>query len=452
MNRRLRRDAGFAAVSLLALAAPLLGRATALPFLAVAGAAAFLVEDGPIFELFARPRDRQAGRLYGLAAFSLSAAVLAFLAAPPLADPAYTMPLPAFAASVVAVGVGNLGATAVRDHLDEQFLVVSAFAATAFLAALLAQLVVVALGTMPVAPMGVEAGIAAAPTFTFHAAMAALVGALTRSMLSPGDAAAVTFAVGASMLVVGALAPAVHVLDVGLALGVALFLGGFTYWTGTASVEGMLAGVLFCLVTIGFGGPGWFVLLLTFFGVGSLSTKFRYDEKADRGVAEENEGARGLGNVLGNAGIALVAVVGFAAAGDLRMVDADLFRLAFAGSLATAMGDTLSSEIGGLFDTPRLVTTGERVPPGTDGAITWQGELAGLVGAAVVGLLTVVLLSVTRSPATVVALVTAGGFAGMTADSVLGATVEGDRLENETVNLLATLAGALASVLLVFVV
>ncbi|QKY21549.1 DUF92 domain-containing protein [Halolamina sp. CBA1230] len=451
MNRRLRRDAGFAAVSLLALAAPLLGRATVLPFLAVAGAAAFLIEDGPLFDLFARPRDRQAGRLYGLAAFSLSAAVLAFLAAPPVAA-SYTMPLPAFAASVVAVGVGNLGATAVRDRFDEQFLVVSTFTVVAFLAALLAQLIVVALASLPLVPMGVDAGLAAAPTFTFHAAMAALVAALTRSMLSPGDAGAVTFAVGASMLVVSGIAPAIHVLDVGLALGVALFLGILTYATGTASVEGMLSGVLLCLVTIGLGGPGWFVLLLTFFGVGTLSTKFRYEEKADRGVAEENEGARGLGNVLGNAGIALLAVVGYAAAGDLPMVDADLFRLAFAGSLATAMGDTLSSEIGGLFDTPRLVTTGERVPPGTDGAITWQGELAGVVGSAVVGVLAVALLGVTRSPGVVVGLVTAGGLAGMTADSVLGATVEGDRLENETVNLLATLAGALASVLLAVLV
>ncbi|MFC6736563.1 DUF92 domain-containing protein, partial [Halolamina salina] len=46
---------------------------------------------------------------------------------------------------------------------------------------------------------------------------------------------------------------------------------------------------------------------------------------------------------------------------------------------------------------------------------------------------------------------TVGGVVGMTADSLLGATVEGDRLENETVNLLATLSGALASVLLTVV-
>ncbi|MBP1985672.1 DUF92 domain-containing protein [Halolamina salifodinae] len=446
MNRTLKRDTGFAAVSLLALTAPVLGWATVLPFLAIAGAAAFLIEEGPAFELFARPRDWQSGRLYGLAAFALSAAVLAFLAAPPPAVAAtYTMPLPAFAASVVTVGVGTLGATALRERVDEAFIIISAFAVAGFVAALLAQMLVVALGNSPVGVGSVDA--VGLPTVTFHAALAALVGALTRSLLSADDRAAATFAVGASMLVIGALSQPVHMVDVGLALGVALFLGIVTYATGTASVEGMLSGVLLCLVTIVLGGPGWFALLLTFFGLGTLSTKFRYEDKAQRGVAEENEGARGLGNVLGNAAIALLAVVGFAAAGDLP-VDPDLFRVAFAGSLAAAMGDTLSSEIGGLFDKPRLVTTGERVPPGTDGGVTWQGELAGLVGAALVGVLASMLLAVSAPMPWLVAIVAAGGLAGMTVDSLLGATVEGDRIENETVNLLATLAGALASVLL----
>jgi len=444
VNRTLKRDAGFAAVSLLALTAPVLGAATMLPFLAIAGVAAFLIDEGPVFELFARPRDWQAGRLYGLAAFALSAAVLAFLAVPPVTA-SYTMPLPAYAASVVTVGVGTLGATAARERVDEPFLVLSAFAVVGFVAGLLAQLFVVALANTPLGVVSVDA--VGLPTVAFHAALAALVGALTRSLLSADERAAVTFAVGTALLVVGALSEPIHVFDVGLALGVALLLAVVTYTTGTASVEGMLSGVLLCLLTIVLGGPGWFALLLTFFGVGTLSTKFRYEVKAARGVAEENEGARGIGNVLGNSAIALLAVVGFAAASGLP-IDADLFRAAFAGSLAAAMGDTLSSEIGGLFDNPRLVTTGERVSPGTDGAITWQGEIAGLVGAAAVGVLAAFLLDVAAPMGLLVGIVTGGGFAGMTADSLLGATVEGDRIENETVNLLATLTGALASVVL----
>ncbi|MFN7132546.1 MAG: DUF92 domain-containing protein [Myxococcales bacterium] len=38
------------------------------------------------------------------------------------------------------------------------------------------------------------------------------------------------------------------------------------------------------------------------------------------------------------------------------------------------MSDTLSSEIGGVFDSPRLITTLERVPPGTDGGVVSPTE------------------------------------------------------------------------------
>ena len=439
MNRRLTREGGFAAVAAISLAAPLLGPATVVPFLLVAGAAAFVVDEGPVFELFARPADRREGRLYGLAGFSLAAAVLAFLATAPMADPRYTMGHPAFAASVLSVAVGNVGAQVVRETRPEPFLVSTGFAVAAFLAAAATQVVVTMLAGTPLA----------LPTFAFLAALAALVGALTRSLMFEGDDAAVLFTVGIVLLVFGVLDPAVHVGDMALALAVALGLGVVTYTTGTASVEGLLSGVLLCLLTIVLGGPGWFAVLISFYGIGALSTKFRYEAKKRRGVAEENEGARGTGNVLGNSAVALAAVVAFAAAGDMP-IDAGLFRLAFAGSLAAAMGDTLSSEIGGLFDNPRLVTTGERVPPGTDGAVTWQGELAGVAGATLVGLLTVVVLPVSPLPGTTigVVVVTVGGVVGMTVDSVLGATVEGERIENETVNLIATLSGAVASILL----
>ena len=40
----------------------------------------------------------------------------------------------------------------------------------------------------------------------------------------------------------------------------------------------------------------------------------------------------------------------------------------------------------------------------------------------------------------------------MTVDSVLGATLEGDRVGNEAVNFLATLSGAVVSVLLALLV
>jgi uncharacterized protein (TIGR00297 family) len=118
------------------------------------------------------------------------------------------------------------------------------------------------------------------------------------------------------------------------------------------------------------------------------------------------------------------------------------FRFAFAGSVAAAMADTLSSEIGGLFDGPRLVTTLERVEPGTDGAVTWQGQVAGLVGSGIVAGIAALFFDLGPLGA---GIVVAGGLAGTTADSLLGATLEGGLLDNQGVNLLATLAGAVTS-------
>jgi uncharacterized protein (TIGR00297 family) len=181
-------------------------------------------------------------------------------------------------------------------------------------------------------------------------------------------------------------------------------------------------------------------VLIAFFAVGSLSTKFKYEAKARRGVAEPNDGARGTGNVLGNSAAALLALLLYAAAVHVPL-SATAYQYAYAGSVATALADTLSSELGGLFDNPRLVTTFERVDPGTDGAVTWQGELAGFAGAGVVAALCFWLFPFDAVGAGVVV---AAGFVGMTADSIAGATVEGGTIGNQGVNFLATLTGGVA--------
>jgi uncharacterized protein (TIGR00297 family) len=211
----------------------------------------------------------------------------------------------------------------------------------------------------------------------------------------------------------------------------------------------MLTGVLLALLTIVLGGYPWFAVLISFFALGGLSTKFRYEQKRENGVAEANEGARGGGNVLGNAAVALVAVLAFAARTHLP-VDGGVFLFAFAGSIATAMSDTLSSEIGGVFDEPRLITTLERVEPGTDGGVTWQGEVAGATGAVIVAIIAVALFdAVGVAGGVVVAL---SGVGGMTVDSVLGATVEGETVGNQTVNFLATFSGAVLGAVLALLV
>jgi len=273
----------------------------------------------------------------------------------------------------------------------------------------------------------------------FLAAAGALFAALLRSMLFERDDPLVLLSVTLFLWGLFELDPTVAPTRILVGLAVSAFFGYVAYALETASLQGMLTGVLLAFLAVVLGGYGWFVVLVAFFAVGSLSTKFRYDQKADRGVAEPNDGARGTGNVLGNSAAALIALLLYAAHAHVPLSDA-VFLYAYAGSVATALADTLSSEVGGLFDDPRLVTTLERVEPGTDGAVTWQGEVAGLAGTAVIaGLSTGVFGLVGAAGA---AVVVGAGVVGMTADSVAGATVEGHRLGNQGVNFLATLAAA----------
>ncbi|GAB3324578.1 TIGR00297 family protein [Haloplanus salinarum] len=427
----LRRAGGFAVVGTLALAAPELGRAAAAPFAIVALLAAFVVDEGPVFELFARPQDRRDGRLNGLAGFALAATGLALLST----IPQRSMPTDVFVAAVFVVAYGRVGARVVErlDTTKDPGRTTAGYGIAAFLAALVGQLAVGwNLGTPP-----------ALPAVIFLAAAGALVAALLRSILYARDDPLVMLSVGLLLWLFDAIGVDAALPEVGVALAVTVALGYLSYRTGTASVPGMVTGVLLALLTLVFGGVGWFAVLIAFFGIGGLSAKYRYEEKRSRGVAEDNEGARGSGNVLGNAAVALVAVIGFAASGSMPM-DGELFRFAFTGSLAAAMSDTLSSEIGVLFDNPRLITTLKRVDPGTDGGITWQGYVVGVVGAAVVSGVAVGFFAF-GSPWLAALAVVAGGVTGMTVDSLLGATLEGGRVGNQTVNFLGTFAGAVAS-------
>lgn len=427
MTGSLRRASAFAAIASLSLFGPLLGPAAAVPF-AVVGLVALVVEDGPLFELFARPGDRQEGRLTGLAGFAFAATGLGVVT---LVD----LPMRVFVATVLLVGFGNLAVEIARRVEDDPLVRVTAFSVGGALAAL---------GAMYAVPLLVEASPPILPEATFLAASGGLLGALVRGVFLAREDALVIVAVALLLWLFTDLAVAVSTTRVLLALGVTFLFGFTSYALGAASVPGMVTGVLLGFLAVVLGGFGWFAILFAFFGVGGLSTKYGYDRKLERGVAEGDGGARGSGNVLGNSLAAIVALLLFAAHPRLP-ADAVVFEFAFAGSVATALGDTLSSEVGGLFDDPRLVTTLERVEPGTDGAITWQGEVAGLAGTAIIAGLAV--LTFGGGLMSMVVTILAGA-AGMTADSIVGATLEGGRIGNQTVNFLATAAGGISGGLL----
>lgn len=109
-------------------------------------------------------------------------------------------------------------------------------------------------------------------------------------------------------------------------------------------------------------------------------------------------------------------------------------------ALAEAAADTVSSEIGQVLGgRPRTITTLRAVEPGTDGAVSAAGTLAGVVAAAIVagtGAWAV------RGDWSLFKLSCAGAVFGLVFDSLLGATLEQRGwLNNDAVNFLST-AGA----------
>ena len=425
MTRPLRRTAAFSLVSLLSLGAGVLDEFAAVPFVLVAVVASLLTE-GRTFDLFATHRDRAEESLYTLIAFSLTGAGLALLL------PTFELPVWVFVATMLTVGFGDLGKRLVLEFWQTAVAGVAGFVLLGGTAAFAGQIVVtVAHGTL-------ESNLF--PEFLFVASSAALLGALLRSVFPRRDDPLVLVTITLLLWLFADLAVAVGWERIVVAMVIAAVFGYLSYALDTASIPGMLTGVFLSLLAVVLGGYGWFAILIAFFAIGGLSTKYRYDEKLERGVAEPNEGARGSGNVLGNSLAALLALLLFAAHARLPF-SGEVFALAFAGSVATALADTLSSEIGGLYDHPRLVTTLRPVEPGTDGAITWQGEVAGLAGAALIAAMTITLFAY---PPAFGLVVVAAGFTGMTADSLVGATIEGLVVGNQAVNFIATSVGAIA--------
>ena len=121
-----------------------------------------------------------------------------------------------------------------------------------------------------------------------------------------------------------------------------------------------------------------------------------------------------------------------------------LFAIGLA-ALAEAAADTVSSEVGQVLSLlqgsrPRMITTLRTVEPGTDGALSLKGTLAGVAAAAIVAGAGAWALQGGREMFWIAA---AGGVFGLFFDSLLGATLERRSwLNNDAVNFLSTASAA----------
>jgi uncharacterized protein (TIGR00297 family) len=176
--------------------------------------------------------------------------------------------------------------------------------------------------------------------------------------------------------------------------------------------------------------------LLALFLLTFSATRFGRGMKQRLGVAEDKRG-RNAAQVAANLGVGGLG----AAAALIHPLPGMYYAVIVAAALAEATADTLASELGEVLGgQPLMVTTRRRVPPGTDGAISLAGTLAGLGGAVLVVLVATLTLGLGVSEAVCAGLGAAGG---LFVDSLLGATAERRGwLNNDGVNFLSTLVAA----------
>ncbi|MFO8098437.1 MAG: DUF92 domain-containing protein [Salinibacter sp.] len=289
----------------------------------------------------------------------------------------------------------------------------------------------------------------------------ALVGAVTEAISTRGsDNLFVVLGVILCLLLLGEAGGGLYVLWGSLVVGGGVG-GAAAYW-GLLTRRGSGAAGLFAAALVGLGGVNWAVPGIVFFG---LSSALSFLPSLEQRVRPPR---RTIRQVLANGGVAwTLLVVGTLVAPHAEAAPT-LCYAGFVGALAAAAADTWATELGVRGGRrPLSLRTFRFVAPGTSGAISLRGTLAGAVGAG----------TVVGSAGAVAGLgapeagwMLAGGLAGMVADSLLGATVQAHGksedgggwneltapaaepargvsfVDNDVVNLIGTVAGAVVAI------
>jgi uncharacterized protein (TIGR00297 family) len=233
-------------------------------------------------------------------------------------------------------------------------------------------------------------------------------------------------------------------------LGVNTLLAVVGWIARSVDLSGAVGGWILGAIIIVGGGPALYVALLTFFVLGSAATLLGYSRKAKEGLAQDKGGRRGAAHAFANCGVAAICAI--ACWRGLGLVP--LFM--GVASLATAAADTAGSEIGQLIGRNAFLPLSfRRVARGTEGAVSVEGTLAGIVAAFAVGFAAVVMAAhhlrpgftgtVTIDRFHTVAVLTTCGFLGSYLESIFGSINRraGSPVPNGVMNFLNTAAGAL---------
>ncbi|ALL05285.1 hypothetical protein AQ505_07135 [Pedobacter sp. PACM 27299] len=201
------------------------------------------------------------------------------------------------------------------------------------------------------------------------------------------------------------------------------------------------ATILGFLVALASGLKG--ILMLTaFFVLSVLATSHKKAEKLKIQPAEGEKTGRDTWQVLANGGVAGITAVLCL----LNPENSNYYLLMMAASLASALADTLSSELGTVYGSRFFnILSLKKEAKGLDGVISFEGTLIGALGAGIIALI----YAGFGQAAIIVAI---AGMIGNFTDSLLGAMLERKNLiGNNGVNFLNTLFAAVTGLLLYLV-
>ena len=312
-------------------------------------------------------------------------------------------------------------------------------------------------GTLTFLILGTAAALATAVFFEYDhlaaAIAAAIVAAIVESLpLHVNDNISVPFAAAATLAVFGTATLPFHepppIVWGWIGANTLLAIAG--YLLRGVNLSGMITGwILGTIIVIG-GGIALYLPLLAFFIIGTLVTKLGFRRKAHAGLAQEGGGRRGAGHAIANVGVA--ALCALAVWRGLSILP----LLMGITALATAACDTTGSEIGQLFGRRAfLATTFRRVEPGTEGALSIEGTVAGIIAAVIVAITGVAATthhfnpgfmgSIVIDRSRTIIVITACAFLGSYAESLAGVwnRRHGSEVPNGVLNFFNTVMGAL---------
>lgn len=215
------------------------------------------------------------------------------------------------------------------------------------------------------------------------------------------------------------------------------------------TLDGMFAATIVGIFILGIGSwPAALVILLFF-----ISSSIFSETELSEGMGMPDRSRRDGLQVWAN-GFWLVFFLVLTA-----ILDDQIFLIGAMAAIAVATADTWATELRSKKDqSTYLITTFERVTPGTDGGVSLQGTIWGILGSGLIAGTSIYVFSLQLS---IFFCIFIAGFSGCLIDSYFGATFQRNNssaavpgteydisIDNNMVNALSTGVGALLAIIL----